>query len=241
MENQMIKEYALSAWDLLTPEEIAEQLDGVRLQYPRVKIPAGGGLMFEIPNPEDPDNPECVKELTGVIVDHFLSNAYWADADAMGEAPACSAPDAKTGCGDPGGDCAACPLNQFGSGEGGNGKACKNMRRIYLLRPNTLIPCVLSLPPTSLRAFDTYLGAGLIASGIHPSSVVTRVRLKKAKSKDGIEHSVAAFSVAERFDAETARTLKAEMARLKEQIRSTERQPYPADAGNAAETPGMPF
>ena len=61
-----------------------------------------------------------------------------------------------TGEGDPGGACAKCRYNQFGSGESG-GKACKNRRRIYILREGEVFPVLLSLPTGSLKEFTRYI------------------------------------------------------------------------------------
>lgn len=236
--------------DLLTEEEIAEQLDGIRIQYPRFKVPAGGALVFEDPCSEDPANPEYLNEIVGVIVDHFPTNAYWPADSNQTDPPACASVDGKTGIGTPGGNCKTCPLNAFGSGEGGIGKACKNSRRLYLLRPNELIPVVINIPATSMKEFDTYLGTKLIAKGIHPSTVVTRIKLKKANSKDGISYALLTFAMAERFEGEAAAELKAICTRLKQQIRATEqnREAIQAHAiedavAQAAEATGtdMPF
>ncbi len=40
-----------------TQEELAEDMDGLQMSFPRIKIPGGGALMFEIPS-DDPENPE---------------------------------------------------------------------------------------------------------------------------------------------------------------------------------------
>ena len=64
--------------------------------------------------------------------------------------PDCCSFDGVTGEGEPGGACRKCPLNQFGSGENG-AKACKNRRRIYVLREGEIFPLLLSLPTGSLQ------------------------------------------------------------------------------------------
>ena len=48
-------------------EELAEDADGLQMSFPRVKIPAGGTLQFEMPS-DDPDNPDYEKTLVGVIL-----------------------------------------------------------------------------------------------------------------------------------------------------------------------------
>ena len=48
-------------------EELAEDMDGMQMSFPRVKIPAGGTLQFEIPS-DDPESPDYTKTLEGVIL-----------------------------------------------------------------------------------------------------------------------------------------------------------------------------
>ena len=93
-----------------------------------------------------------------------------------------------------GGSCAHCPLNQFGSGENG-GKACKNKRRIYILREGELIPILLTLPTGSMKAFAVYVKR-LLAKGKKNSGVVTRFSLQKVQNAGGIAYSQAQFAVA---------------------------------------------
>ena len=40
-------------------ELFAEELDGLTPSFERIKIPAGGGLAFEVPG-DDPDSPDSV-------------------------------------------------------------------------------------------------------------------------------------------------------------------------------------
>lgn len=174
----------------LTAEEIAEEMGGDLPEYPRVKVPAGGAVAFEMPG-DDPSNPEYVKEITGVIVWHHKSNAYW-DRDAEDDAPpVCVSLDGINGAGIPGGYCDICPCNQFGSGEGGRGKACKNMYRLYILTEDSLLPLVLTLPPTSLSAWKSYRTL-LITKGLKACSVVTKITLNR-KESNGNAYAVAAF------------------------------------------------
>lgn len=43
-----------------TPEELAEDMEGIQMSFQRVKIPSGGMLQFELPS-DDPDNPDYAK------------------------------------------------------------------------------------------------------------------------------------------------------------------------------------
>ena len=47
-----------------TAEELAEDMDGIQLNFQQVKVPAGGALQYEIPT-EDPDNPDYSRYLEG--------------------------------------------------------------------------------------------------------------------------------------------------------------------------------
>ena len=178
---------------------LTEELDGMgQVPFDAVKIPSGGGLSFELSG-DDPDNPETAQTLTGVIVHHHPVNVYWEhDFDGAGGLPDCSSPDGKHGLNAKTGevlDCASCPYNQFGSGKG-NSKACKNTHRVYLLRENEPLPILLTLPPTSLRAFKDYLAKHLIMKGKRSTDVLTSIKLKREKNADGIAYSACVFTKA---------------------------------------------
>ncbi|MDI9261291.1 hypothetical protein [Alicyclobacillus sendaiensis] len=56
--------------------------------------------------------------------------------------------------------CESCPYNVFGTDpNGGRGKACKTLRRIYILEGESLVPAVLNLPPSSHKAWDRFVSA----------------------------------------------------------------------------------
>lgn len=177
---------------------MAEELDGLQLSFPRVKIPSGGGLAFEVPG-DDPENPDTEKEIVGVIVDHHPVNAYWADKYAGGNNPPdCSSMDGKVGVNSDGNrrPCNSCPNNEWGSDDEGRGKACKNMHRVYILREGEMLPLLLTLPPTSLKNLSDYLGLRVVSKGLRSYGVVTKVSLKKAQNAGGINYSQAVFALA---------------------------------------------
>ena len=118
-------------------EELADDYAGLQLSFQRVKIPGGGSLQFEIPG-DDPENPDYAKTIEGVIIYNHQASAYWPEGSEYDDTvtPLCSSVDGITGCGTPGGSCAMCELNKYGTGTDskGNpskGKACKNMRHLY--------------------------------------------------------------------------------------------------------------
>ena len=143
--------------------------------------------MFEAPGETD-----TVKEFSGVIPHHPLFT-HCRERFTGGSNPPDCGYDGVAGTGDPGGNCAHCPLNQFGSGENG-GKACKNKRRIYILREGELIPLLLTLPTGSMKEFSVYVKR-LLAKGRKTSAVVTRFSLKKVTNAGGIAYSQAQFTV----------------------------------------------
>ena len=181
-------------------DAMSRELEGLSLSFERIKIPSAGSTVFELPG-EDDSEPTTVKEFTGVILYHHPLFAYYRDKYAGGnEPPDCGSFDGITGEGDPGGACAKCRFNQFGTGEGG-GKACKNRRRIYILREGEVFPLLLSLPTGSLKEFTRYIQR-LLSHGKKSISVVTRFSLKKVSNAGGIAYSQAQFAVARMLTAE---------------------------------------
>lgn len=177
---------------------MAEEMEGLQLSFPRVKIPSGGGLAFEVPG-DDPENPDTEKEIIGVIVDHHPVNAYWADKYAGGNNPPdCSSMDGKVGMDQDGNrkPCNSCPMNEWGTAEDGRGKACKNMHRVYILREGEMLPLLLTLPPTSLKNLSDYIALRVVSKGMRSYGVVTKVSLKKAQNAGGINYSQAVFALA---------------------------------------------
>ena len=136
--------------DFNLDETMTEELDGLSLAFDRIRIPSGGSTVFELPG-EDADEPETIKEFTGVILYHHPVFAYYKEKYTGGNTPPdCGSFDGVTGEGDPGGLCSKCRLNQFGTGENGS-KACQNRRRLYILREGEVFPLVLSLPTDRSR------------------------------------------------------------------------------------------
>ena len=135
---------------------MAEEMSGLSASFERIKIPIGGGTVFEIPG-DEADDTESIKEINAVILYQHPLNAYYSTKYKGGSNPPnCGSFDGVMGHGNPGGLCKNCPYNEFGSGENG-AKACKNRRRLYLLREGDIFPMILSLPTGSLKGFTRYL------------------------------------------------------------------------------------
>lgn len=198
-------------------EELANDMEGLQMSFTRVKIPSGT-VQFELPT-DDPDNPDYVKELTGVIVHHHLNNAYWPEGKDYDEttSPLCSSTDGKLGIGDPGGLCATCALNEYGSAPEGNAKACKNMRTLYLLRSGDLLPLQVTLPPTSLKPFRDFTSRAFVMRRRASFGSVVQIGLKKMVNGSN-EYSVATFSRLYDFEGEQLAQIRSYANNFKEQI-----------------------
>lgn len=191
---------------------IKEELDGLgQIPFDTVKVPSGGGLAFELPG-DDPDAPETAQDITGVIVHHHPVNAYWKDAYTGGsQQPDCSSIDGKMGLEVASGElrsCEGCPYNLYGSaGDGSNSKACKNGHRVYILREGEVLPLLLTLPPTSLRAFKDYLAKRIVLKGKRSWHVITRITLKREQNAGGIKYSSCVFAKAGDLDQQQLEAL----------------------------------
>lgn len=138
-----------------------------------------------------PDGMEG-KTLSVVIVEFFSSNMFYDgvfDRDnpqppacfAIGPEPALLIPSANSPA-KQAQTCTACPMNQFGSGATGKGKACKNTRLLALMPANA--PAgedapiwIMSVPPTSLKSFDSYVASLAAKHKTIPIGVVTQITL----------------------------------------------------------------
>ena len=195
----------------------AEEMDGLTPTFERIKIPAGGGISFEVPG-DDPENPDSVKEFKAVILYHHPINCYYKEEYTGGNNPPdCGSMDGHVGIEAESGEiknCADCPFNKFGSGKNG-AKACKQKRRIYLLREGESLPTLLSLPTGSLAGFSRYI-MNLLGKGKKSNVVVTKFSLKKAQNSGGINYSQAVFAVDRNLSPEEQENV----GRMTEQVKS---------------------
>lgn len=154
-----------------------------------------------------------VKELYGVIAHVQKSRGYWPQAegggDLMGVPPQCGSEDGVIGMGDPGGECAKCPLNEFGTDpKGGKGKACKETRNLFFLTPEGRLPYIVVVPPTSLKAFKKFC-RDLVQAAKSIKGVIVKLTLEKAKSATGFTYGVINFEIAGDLSEEQAGTVRA--------------------------------
>ena len=88
MSNEMIiKEnggYLAAAINL--GDLFSEEMDGLTPTFDRIKIPAGGGISYEVPG-DDPSNPDSVKEFKAVILYHHPIHSYYKEKFTGGNNP----------------------------------------------------------------------------------------------------------------------------------------------------------
>lgn len=199
---------------------------------PKVKIPTGGAQSWEVPTL---DGGESVKALEGVIVYWREPRAYWVqnfDESGGGTPPDCSSNEGKIGHGvwgvgseqHPDGKCPTCPMAEWGSDpRGGKGQACKQMRLLFMLQPDKLLPLAMFLPPTSIKPIKDYFLA-LSTEGIRYSSVITRLELDKAKGgpTGNIDYSVVKPSLGARLEGPALERIQKYASEIREVLESLE-------------------
>jgi len=155
----------------------------------RVIVPAGGSTVWSIPTADGDENSEV---FDAVIVHHQTQRTYWEDPNSSGAPPDCFSPDAKIG--NVYGNCSTCQFAQYGSAENKSAQACKLKRVLFLLRPDSILPVVLNVPPASLKDIKKYL-VKLIGVNKKTFDVVTRMTLTKEKNAQGQVFSKAHFEL----------------------------------------------
>jgi len=179
-------------------------------EFSQVKMPTSGSTSWIITSAlGDQSEPK----LEGVILHTSRRRAYWPSPDPTGELPQCASFDCQVGHGRPGGDCAACPCNQWGTaiksgGGNGRGKACKEGRIVLFLRKGAALPLLLVVSPGSLAPMRNYL-AQLAAAGCRYHEVVTELSLAPATNRDGIKYAKLAPRMLGRLDAKTTKVIAA--------------------------------
>ena len=148
---------------------------------PRIKINSGTALWL-VP---DLAGEKTVSSISGVVVEARDTRVYYSKKDAGNVPPDCSSTDAKTGAGKPGGDCASCPLAQYDSApDGGAGQACKQVKQLFMVRGASMLPEVVSLPPTSQKAIRQFF-LKLATQRIPYFRCIVRIDLEKATNAAG--------------------------------------------------------
>lgn len=218
-----------------------ESLDAYDLD--RIKIPAGGGTTWEIPSI---DGVVESKEIVGIVALSKFGRSYWektTDESGGGSPPDCVSEDGERGS--KFGACDVCPHNVYGSASKGSGKACKELRSIFMIMEGSVLPVVINIPPTSLKPFKQYR-LRLTSVGKRIDHVITRITLTKAKNAQGTQYSQAVFSKAGDLTPEQAAMMSAYVESLKPIFAAAHRagvksgEAYQAGHGNDDAAGDMP-
>lgn len=200
-------------------ENAMENLNGIKLQCPQLKIPAGGNVYFDI-------DEEPYKEINGIIVDHFPLQVYFAkDFDGSSQPPDCSSRDGVTAMHRIESEnseeynyeevsCVDCPYAEFGSGKNG-GKACKEKHQLFIQVSGEMLPYSMLLPVSSTGVLNTY-ATKLFTKGLFLGDVVTSFSLEKAQNKTNITYSKLVLKMVRILTDEE----KATVAKIKGFVRS---------------------
>lgn len=200
----------------LLEQELAGVLEGIDYRPGKIEI------MHKQQKFTTPDG-SVLDTLVGIILYFHKARGLW--LDEKNKFPICSSWDAlsgkwKTGEDDNGNaifevrSCKDCEYNQFGSDlKGGAGKACKEMRRLFLLEEDALLPSMFHVPPTSLKAFDQYI-SGLIYKKKAPLCFKTLFGLAEAQGGGGFDYSKVTVKLGEQLP--NAKVL--ELLKMREQV-----------------------
>ena len=169
---------------------------------PRIKV-ANGMAQWIVEDVIDGEKP--VPSIEGVIVHIHDSRAYYASKQAGNVPPDCSSRDGITGIGKPGGNCKTCPLAQWDSAEGdSNAQACKASKQLFMLIGDSVLPTVVSLPPTSLKAVEKFK-LQMVTKRMQYRHAIVRISLMKATNKAGQPYGKAVFDVVRKLSEAEAK------------------------------------
>ncbi len=141
----------------------AEHSEPVPVRY---KLVGQGGTPFFV----NDATGEAAKTLTVRVAFYHSARVMFDQSDENSDdkkPPLCTSHDGKIGQYQDENEvkafreCASCPFNQFGSDpKTGIGKACKSLRRLYVLVDGAEdIPAIINLPPSSLKVWDKFASA----------------------------------------------------------------------------------
>jgi hypothetical protein len=173
---------------------------------PRITIAPGA---FKVPTA---NGTALIDRIEGVIIFMRDVRAYYKSKDAGNRPPDCSSRDCIVGVGEPGGNCIpmngkpGCPFAEFESattadGKPGKGQACKQVKQLFMLRGESLLPEVLAIPPTSLKAATKFFNWVMGQRLPHVKALIA-VTVQNAKNTQGQEYGTAVFQMVRRLSAD---------------------------------------
>ena len=193
----------------LMAEEINE-LGGVQLKLPKIKLGASGNGKLEVPDNDNPDESRSVKELEGVIICALASRAKWKEGETI---PECSSRNGRTSL--DGKSCANCQLCKFKRQADGTivRPECKESRNLYLLTKEHSMPLQFQIPPSGIKAYDDFARTILSSKKTQLGTIVkVSVEVKENNAKQ--KYNCAKFESVGRVDG----NLLGEILNVKKQI-----------------------
>jgi hypothetical protein len=222
-------DYALVSGGGNIAETIRHNMGGEQVtpgDLTRIRVPGAGATTWTVIDSSGDESGE--RTLEGILVHVARRRAFWASQVLSKSPPDCQSSDCVHGVGNPGGLCERCPNAAFGSqvrqdGAQGRGKACKESRLLFLVRPGKILPDVVVIPSGSLKPIRQYL----LNLGMPYVSVVTRLTLDKVQNADGIAYAQVRAVKAATLDAETAAAIMGYAQELKSVFEATESDSNP--------------
>lgn len=115
--------------------------------------------------------------------------------------------------------CVDCGNAQFGSkvrddGGQGRGQACKQAKLLFLIQPESVLPLIVSTPPSSLKLVRQFF-LRMTGQNIPPFGAVVRLGLEKTKNADGIAYAQIVPSFVRRLEDGEKRQMVAALEELR--------------------------
>jgi len=209
----------------LKDEGMAQEGMGLPLIHPRIEILHQTTKQFRFVN------TEVIKSVIHAIIVYVEPSRVWweksfADSDGGGMPDCFSrdlyAPDSSSG-NKQADTCGACPKNQWESdtaedGSPRKGKACKEIRRIFVIADGHLSPHVMTVPPTSLKALARHLVNVKDAKYDSLQQVVTVMKLVTKENAGGTPYSELALEVGGRVPEKWLALVAEEKARIRKMV-----------------------
>lgn len=171
-------------------DEVKDNLATVEnFRLPRIKATSDGAEIIE--------GEEPLKIIQGVILHAKKTNVYYDKPynPAVKEPPTCYSIDGEMPAKDMTNQdgtprkpvhatCKGCPMAEFKTNAMKSGKACRNMKPLFLLLgEEAIIPRQLSISPTGLKACNDYL-MNLTERGLNYRKVISEIEFYKDNPRD---------------------------------------------------------
>lgn len=182
----------------LFDENLGDNAISIR-DIPAAHVPSGGRSMkFQVGVGSQLEDMDAIE---GIVIGCMPNRRFWYEATPSKKPPSCSSIDGLAGVGKPGGDCAVCPYNAWGSIElidprraGQRGKACKHYEILLMIVPGSLMPLAVHCSPGSLASLRTYK-VSLMSRMKRLSRVLTRITLSPASSRGDVDYCLMDFAM----------------------------------------------